>query len=129
MSKFYVQCGPVQVILLADSVEQAALAAIDRALQAHLWVYDDPTLSEQDCRDHITLEALFHLDATIRVSERGFDRSDANHVGTPETIVHWHKLMVGMRRLFIAAGLSPRTMAEVASSTPNGPTADPRRPR
>jgi hypothetical protein len=129
MSKFYVQCGPLQIILTADSVEQAALSALDQMLQAHLWIYDDPDLSEQDRRDHMMLEALFHLDPAVRVSERGFDRADAELVGTPETIDHWHRLMVGMRRLFLVAGLSPRSMSDVASSGKPFACPSPRRPR
>ena len=129
MPKFYVQCGPVQTILIAESAEMAALAAIDRSLQSHVWIYDDRDLSEQDCRDHLMLEALLHLDPSIRISERGFDRSDAVLVGTPETIDRWHRLMTGMRRLFITAGVAPRSMAEVASSVPSSSSPNPRRPR
>ncbi len=129
MSKFYVQCGPVQTVLTADSAEQAALSALDRTLQVHLWIYDDPGLSQQDCHDHLMLEALFHLEPTIRVSEIGFDRSDAQLVGTPETIERWHALMVGMNRLFLAAGLPPRSMAAVATSVVEIANVRPRQPR
>ncbi len=113
MAKYYAQCGPIQVVLTADSVDSAALAAIDKSLRVHQWIYDDEGLSEQDCRDHLMLEALLHLDPTIRVSEQGFDRPDAMLVGTPETVDCWHGLMVGMRNLFITAGLAPRTMSDV----------------
>lgn len=129
MSKFYVQCGPVEVILLADSPEHAALTALDRSLQSHLWIYDDADLSDQDRQDHLMVEALLHLEPTIRVSERGWDRSDATVVGTPETIFNWHRLMVGMSRLFQSAGLLPRSMAAVASGQPAEPTPAPRLPR
>ena len=37
--------------------------------------------------------------------------------------------MVGMNQLFIAAGLQPRTMTEVATSAPAEPIVHPRRPR
>lgn len=114
MPKFYVQCGPVQTILSANSVDQAALAALDGSLQTHLWIYDDRDLSHQDCRHHLMLEALMHLEPTVRISQIGFDRTDADQVGTPETIDTWHRLMVGMNRLFIAAGLPPRPMAAIA---------------
>ena len=129
MSKFYVQCGPIQIILEADSVDQAALSALDRSLQTHLWIYDDRGLTEQDRRDHLMLEALMHLDPVVRVSEQGFGRIDAYLVGTPETIDSWHRLMVGMNRLFIAAGLAPRSMAAVAANPINHETLPPRRPR
>ena len=108
MAKFYVQCGNIEVILTAETVEQAALSALDRSLQSHLWIYDDAGLSEADCHMHLMLEALMHLAPSIRISEQGFDRNDADQIGTPETVEQWHKLMVGMNRLFIAAGLAPR---------------------
>lgn len=111
MSKFYVQCGPIEVILNAESADEAALAALDRTLTSHLWIYDDPGLSDLDRRDHLMLEALFHLDPVIRVSERGLDRADAILVGTPETVDRWHRLMTGVNRLFVAAGLSPRRLS------------------
>ena len=129
MAKYYVQCGPIQTILQADSVGQAALSAIDLSLQSHLWIYDDPDLAEQTCHDHLMLEALMHLEPAIRVSERGFNRRDAVTVGTPETIEHWHELMIGMKRLFNEAGLSPRSMAIVAGNSDDAVTVAPRLPR
>lgn len=129
MSKYYVQCGPIRVLLSATSLEQAALSALDRSLQSHLWIYDDPGLTESDCRDHLMLEALCHLDSTIRVSERGFHRDDAHEIGTPETIDRWHRLMVGMNRLFLAAGLAPRPMAAVATGGTTATLVSPRLPR
>ncbi|QDT12147.1 hypothetical protein [Planctomycetes bacterium K23_9] len=129
MAKFYVQCGPVQIVLQADTVEKAALAAIDHALQSHIWIYDDQDLTESDCQDHLMLEALLHLEPSIRVSEQGFDRKDALHTGTPEMIQHWHQLMVGMRRLFVIAGLESRTMADVASDQAPTPAVGPQLPR
>lgn len=129
MPKFYVQCGPIQTVLLADSVDHAASCALDPTLQHHLWIYDDPGLTEQNQHDHLMLEALMHLEATIRVSERGFDREDAVRVGTPETIEHWHHLMIGMNRLFVAAGLAPRCRSAVARSSDDQPVAMPRSPK
>ena len=105
MPKFYVECGPIQTIITADCVESAALAALDRTLQSQLWVYADPQLSNIDRYEHLVLESLLNLEPSIRVSEMGFGRKDAQIVGTPETVCSWHKLMVGMQRLFVSAGL------------------------
>ena len=129
MAKFYVQCGPIETILIADSAEQAAMAAIDHSLQAHLWIYDDPQLNEADCREHLMLEALLHLAPSVRVSERGFNRRDAIEFGTPESVISWHKLMVGMRKLFVAAGLTNRSMASVAGSSFGTAATCPAKPR
>jgi hypothetical protein len=128
MAKFYVQCGSIEVVLTADSVEQAALSALDRSLAQHLWIYDDQGLTDEERRLHLMLEALLHLSPTVKISEQGFDRDDVFHVGTPETVDHWHKLMVGMNRLFVAAGLAPRPMSAIAGVQPNTDVR-PRMPR
>ncbi len=127
MPKFYVQCGPIHVVLLAESVENAAMAGLDRSLQNHLWIYDDPRLSEQDCQDHLMIEALLHLEPTVRVSEIGFDRKDASQVNVPELIVRWHEMMVGMNQLFALAGLGPRSMQSLEEE--REPMPQPRQPR
>lgn len=128
MAKFYVQCGPIQAVLVAESADQAALSLIDRALQSHLWIYDDAELMDRNRHDHLMLEALMHLEPAIRVSERGFDRGDAQWMGTPETIDRWHRLMTGIRRLITAAGLPPRSLALVAVAQDEASSA-PRIPR
>jgi hypothetical protein len=129
MSKYYVQCGPIRTIVVSTSMERASLEALDESLQNHLWIYDDPGLSEFDCRNHLMLEALVHLDPSIHVSEQGFDRSDATLLGTPEVIDRWHRLMTGMNRLFVAAGLTPRTMNAVAGTVEVLPSLELRSPR
>lgn len=114
MPKYYVQCGPVSIVLTASCAESAALAALDRSLQEHVWIYDDAGLSNHDRRTHLMLESLLHLAPTIRISEKGFQSQDYFELGTPETIDQWHRLMEGMNRLFMAAGLPPRSMASIA---------------
>lgn len=111
MAKFYVQCGPIEVVLSAESERCAAMAAIDRLLDSHLWIYDDEGLTDQDRRDHLMIEALLHLEPAVRVSQRGFDRDDAASIGTPELVAQWHELMTGMARLFATAGLLPRSLS------------------
>ncbi|TWT76562.1 hypothetical protein CA13_70570 [Planctomycetes bacterium CA13] len=113
MPKFYVQCGPIETILDADSPRSAAMNALDQMLQTHLWIYDDCGLSENDCQTHLMLEALMHLEPSVQISEKGFNRHDAICLGTPETVHDWHRLMIGMKRLFVAAGLTTRSMASV----------------
>ncbi len=127
--KFYVQCGPVRTILLADCHQHAAMSALDRSLQTHLWIYDDPQLSERDQQDHLMVEALLHLEPHAQVSEIGFDRDDAVPVGVPEIVTCWHQLMVGMRRMFVAAGLVGRSMASVAGVEGRPDSGRPRLPR
>ena len=116
MPKFYVQCGPATRIVQAESAVQAGMSLIDQALQPHLWIYDDPNLTTAQCEDHLMMEALLHLDADISVSEQGFGRSDAMMIPTHELIVRWHKLIVGMQRLFVIAGAGSRRVSEIAAS-------------
>lgn len=121
MPKFYVQCGAIETILSADSIESAALAALDRTLQQHQWIYQDADLSEQDQRDHLMIESLLHLPPEIAVSQQGFDRADAARVGTPEMVNHWHRLMVSIHRLCVAAGFAPRWVgSEWTARGPHG---------
>ncbi|MCO8122957.1 hypothetical protein NHH03_14510 [Stieleria sp. TO1_6] len=115
MAKFYVQCGSIDLVISSDSVDSAAMAIIDRVLAPHLWIYDDQGLSELDCHQHLMLEALLHLPTQICVSQQGFNRKDAEIVSVPETIQTWHALMIGMQRLFAAAGLE-RSVAVLAGA-------------
>ncbi|QEG41499.1 hypothetical protein [Roseimaritima ulvae] len=108
MSKYYAICGSHSLIVTADSPEQAAMRLLDEALAAHVWIYDDPDLSEQDRRDHLVLEALLHLDTCVTVSQRGLERCEEGHFEVPQLIEQWHRLMTGVSRLFVAAGLAPR---------------------
>ena len=119
--KFYVQCGPVQMILSAESPRCAAVSALGRSLEPHLWIYDDAGLSDQNRRDHLMIEALLHLEPVVSISERGFDSADAVRFGTPEIVAQWHDLMTGMNRLFAAAGLLPRPLAASSREVPKRP--------
>lgn len=106
MSKFYVSCGSHSLVLVTDTAEQAALALIDSVLASHIWVYDDPGLDEADRRAHIVLEALLHLSSEVQVSERGLGRTDAGVWGVADLIDTWHRLMVSVGKMLVAAGLN-----------------------
>jgi hypothetical protein len=116
MSKFYVACGSFSLIITAETAEHAAMRLIDEVMAAHVWIYDDADLSEQDRRDHLILEALLHLGSSVAVSQRGIGRSDAGLFEVPELLEQWHRLMTGLSRLFIAAGLAPRRILPEATS-------------
>ncbi|MEC8473146.1 MAG: hypothetical protein VXZ38_00725 [Planctomycetota bacterium] len=110
MSKFYVESGSVRQVLDAESIEMAALSLIDLVMKAHVWIYDDSSLSDDVRRDHLMVEALCCLDATITISEIGFERGDAAVRGTPEMVDEWHLLMTRLSDLYVAAGLPPRAL-------------------
>jgi hypothetical protein len=108
MSKFYVVCGSQNLVVTAPSAKHAALRLMDEALAAHLWIYEDAGLAEQDRHDHLVLEALLHLGSSVLVSERGLGNCEAGNFGVPELLSEWHKLMTGISRLLVVAGLDPR---------------------
>ncbi|QDS96660.1 hypothetical protein FF011L_54720 [Roseimaritima multifibrata] len=108
MSKFYIVCGSHSLVITAPSADQAALRLIDEVLAPHIWIYDDPDLSNQDRLDHLTLEALLHMEPEVMVSQRGLGRDEAGRFEVPNMIRDWHRLMTGVSRLFVAAGLAPR---------------------
>ncbi|OYP28935.1 hypothetical protein [Rhodopirellula sp. MGV] len=115
MAKYYVGCGQTELVLESESIESAALAVMDRVLVPHLWIYDDPGLSDRDCLEHLMLEALLHLPTEILVSEIGFGGRDQISIPLPDTIQQWHNFMVGMREIFTEAGLE-RSVAVLAGS-------------
>lgn len=108
MSKYYVTCGSLALVVTADSPQQAAMRLLDEAMASQIWIYDDCGLSDGDRRDHLVLEALLHLASEISVSERGLGRCDGGRFGVPELLEHWHCMMTAVSRLFVAAGLAPR---------------------
>lgn len=107
MPKFYATCGSQALVVDADTADQAAMRLIDEALGAHIWIYEDAGLSEQDRRDHLILEALMHLGSVIAISERGHNRSEAGTFGVPEMLDHWHQLMSAISRALSSAGIAP----------------------
>jgi hypothetical protein len=121
MSKFYATCGSQCLIITAPTAEHAAMRLIDEAMGSHMWIYDDADLSEQDRRDHLILEALLHLGTSVKISERGFNRSEAGEFEVPEMLEQWHRLMTGISRLFVAAGLVPRRVMPQVSADANVP--------
>ena len=117
MAKYYVQCGSTELVITRDSSECAALAMVDRLLSPHLWIYDDPGLSDTECLQHLMIEALMHLPTEIIVSERGFGRADGQRFGLPEMIQSWHALVVSVKRLLINGGLRIRAKSVVTGAS------------
>lgn len=125
MAKFYATCGSQTLTISAPTAHFAAMRLIDEAMAAHVWIYEDSDLSEQVRRDHLILEALLHLDATVRVSQRGLDRDEAGEFGVPELIDQWHRLMTGLSHMTSAVGLTERRVLPPANDT----SSDPHNPR
>lgn len=107
MSKYYVQCGSLELVISRETAECAAIAAIDRFMAPHLWIYEDELLCDSDRLRHLMLEALLHLPSEICVSEQGFNRPDCIRISVPETVETWHAMIVAFNRLFFLARVVP----------------------
>ena len=93
MPKFYVQSGNLRLILTANDSRAAAIWASHRALTQTL-----PFLCE-DPSDYLALGELTSLGESIAVSERGFDRRDAEQFETLDIVTEWSGLLVAIDRI------------------------------
>ena len=93
MPKFYVQSGSLEMVLQARDSRCAAIWAVHRTLSLSL-----PFLCEEPA-DYTQLADLTRLGATIRVSQRGFDRDDADEFDTLDIVTEWNQLLVALDRL------------------------------
>ena len=93
MPKFYLQSGNVELVTTAIHSRGAAIWGVHRTLSQTLpFLCDEPA-------DVLALEDLTRLGDTIRVSEQGFDRSDAVEFDTLEIIDEWNQLLVAIDRI------------------------------
>lgn len=99
MAKFYVQSGNIRTLISADDTEKAALWAVHCSMRQVVPVYDDEELSPDQKSQLSLTDGLRVLGNTVRVSEMGYDRTDAVELDTFELLVHWHQLMVALSRL------------------------------
>jgi hypothetical protein len=93
MPKFYVQSGNLEMILQAHDSRCAAIWAVHRALGQTL-----PFLCD-DAGDYTELADLTRLGDSVTVSERGFDRGDADVFDTLDIVTEWNQLLVALDRL------------------------------
>ena len=100
MAKFYVQSGNLEVVLQAHDSRCAAIWAVHRTLSRTL-----PFLCE-DAGDMLELADLTRLGDCVTVSQRGFDRSDAELFDTLDIVTEWNQLLVALDRL-AACGAAP----------------------
>jgi hypothetical protein len=93
MPKFYVQSGNLEMVLQAHDSRCAAIWAVHRTLGQTL-----PFLCE-DTNDYAVLADVTRLGDCVTVSERGFDRPDADVFNTFDIITEWNQLLVAIDRL------------------------------
>ena len=89
MAKFYVESGSVQAVVDCLDVEGAALWAVNMVMD-ETDAFD--FLDEEDAVFAANIQDQHHLDETIRISEQGFGRSDANVIETASALHEWFEL-------------------------------------
>lgn len=99
MAKFYVESGNVRCVVSADDAEKAALWVVHKTLQQVVPVYEDAELTPEQKEGEMLLSGIMVLGNSLRISEMGFDRDDAQSLDTFDTLTHWNQLMVALDRL------------------------------
>jgi hypothetical protein len=99
MAKFYVQSGTLKMVIHAVEADRAALWAVHKVLSQVLPVFDDEELSPQEKQTVVAFHGAQVLDETIRLSELGFDRDDAEVFDTAATITEWAQLVLALQRM------------------------------
>ena len=85
MGKYYVESGPVHLVLQGKSAREAAVKAFQ-------WSCDQQSTIQTDCPlEHVQLaERLgWQLEETIHVSERGFGCADGRVYDTLDIVAVW----------------------------------------
>ena len=99
MAKFYIQSGTMRATLAAEDSHRAALWAVHQAMQQIVPTYDDCDLTAEEKSEVAMTEGMLVLGDTIRISEQGFDREDAEEMTTFAVVNEWNQLMVALERL------------------------------
>lgn len=98
MPKYYVQSGSVRGIVDCFDEECAAVWAVHRAMGRALEL-DHPPVDDVNQSKGLVGEGMFLLDDFVRISERGFDRSDACEVDSHMAFLQWHQLTKAIESL------------------------------
>ena len=99
MAKFYVESGTVQMITEAEDARGAALWVVHSAMEQVLPVCPDDPLTPAEKNERVRQRGCSVLDSTIRISEQGFGRPDAETFDTVEVFVEWNQLLMAVTRL------------------------------
>lgn len=99
MAKYYVESGTIQLVTDADDDRGAALWALHLCLEQVLPICPDDPLTPGEKSQRIRQRGCYVLDGTIRTSEKGFERDDAEVHDTSELFAEWNQLMMAMTKL------------------------------
>ncbi len=99
MAKYYVESGTMQLVTDADDDRGAALWAVHLCLEQVMPICPDDPLTPCEKSQRIRERGCYVLGETIRTSEKGFARNDAEVHDTAELFAEWNQLMVAMSKL------------------------------
>jgi hypothetical protein len=99
MAKYYVESGTIQLVTDADDDRGAALWALHLCMEQVLPICPDDPLTPAEKSQRIRQRGCYVLDGTIRTSEKGFGREDAEVHDTSELFAEWNQLMMAMTKL------------------------------
>lgn len=96
MAKYYIESGNVRTVISAEDPEKAALWVIHKALQQVLPVYED---DQPEVNQKASTNDLMVLGNKIRLTETGFECTEAVELETLELVNHWTQLMLALEKL------------------------------
>lgn len=96
MGKYYVQSGTLRTVVQAESSRRAAIWAVHQAMQQILPLGQDPP---GPASAPVGEKKPTVLAATVRVSERGYDRDDAVAKPTLSVVAEWNEMVTTLDRL------------------------------
>jgi hypothetical protein len=99
MAKYYVQSGTVRMVTEADDARGAALWTLHRCLEQVLPVCPDDPMRAEDKAERVGQRGCWVLGETIRTSEQGLEREDAEEHETAEVFAEWNQLMMAVSNL------------------------------
>lgn len=99
MAKYYVQSGTLRTIVQAESARRAALWAVHQAMQQVLPMEVADPAPSTATNEQISGGGVAVLSGTVRISERGFDNSDAATMLTMDVVNEWNQLVTTLDRL------------------------------
>lgn len=99
VAKYYVQSGSFRRIIEAESDRNAAISAVQLAIEQVLPLDGDSRTAQKEPHGAEQKETYSVLSGKVLVSESGFDSSDRLELPTREVITAWNHLITTLDRL------------------------------
>ncbi len=110
MPKYYVQCGTIQRLVTAEDPRGAALWAIHEIIEQAIDLDSIDWEDDSEIENLDLIRVMLALGPTVRVSERGFGRSEMGAFETPDLMTEWNQLIIAVSRLQARAASLPSSI-------------------